>query len=93
MFATLVEDGADADGEPCGGSDLLHRAPGPPMDRADEGEDLGEPGGEVVRRKRLVRAVPDGRSAVVEGAAHYPGTERPDACNALLIRILETHTG
>ncbi|CAL9593829.1 Putative non-heme bromoperoxidase BpoC [Streptomyces sp. enrichment culture] len=37
---------------------------------------------------RLARTVPDGREATVEGAAHYPNMERPDAYNALLARFL-----
>ncbi|MFM9370821.1 alpha/beta fold hydrolase [Streptomyces sp. Da 82-17] len=33
---------------------------------------------------RLVRTVPDGRSATVEGTAHYPNLERPEEFNALV---------
>ncbi|MDI3403732.1 alpha/beta fold hydrolase [Streptomyces cavernicola] len=34
--------------------------------------------------ERLARTVPDGRTATVDGTAHYPNMERPDLFNALV---------
>ncbi|MFE7129833.1 alpha/beta fold hydrolase [Streptomyces sp. NPDC057638] len=38
---------------------------------------------------RLVREVPDGRTAVVERTAHYPNMERPEVFDAILAEFLE----
>lgn len=38
---------------------------------------------------RLVRAVPDGRSARVDGTAHYPNMERPEEFGAALREFLD----
>ncbi|MEU5832828.1 alpha/beta hydrolase [Streptomyces diacarni] len=43
--------------------------------------------------ERLIRAVPEGRTATVERAAHYPGMENPAAYNAHLRTFLEQVTG
>ncbi|WP_432097492.1 alpha/beta fold hydrolase [Streptomyces sp. bgisy100] len=43
--------------------------------------------------ERLIRAVADGRAVTVEGAAHYPGMERPDAFNEILAAFLGTLPG
>ncbi|CAL9357525.1 Pimeloyl-[acyl-carrier protein] methyl ester esterase [Streptomyces sp. enrichment culture] len=39
---------------------------------------------------RLVRSVPGARAVTVDGAAHYPGMERPDVYNALVSEFLRT---
>lgn len=39
--------------------------------------------------ERLVRTVADGRAATVEGTAHYPNMERPDAFDAILRDFLQ----
>ena len=38
--------------------------------------------------ERLVRLVPGGRAATVEGTAHYPNMERPDAFDAIVQEFL-----
>ncbi|MFB7185061.1 alpha/beta fold hydrolase [Streptomyces sp. NPDC056230] len=40
--------------------------------------------------RRLVRTVADGRAAIVEGAAHYPNMERPEAFDEILGGFLES---
>ncbi|MGW1101481.1 alpha/beta fold hydrolase [Streptomyces sp. NPDC002540] len=40
--------------------------------------------------RRLVRTVADGRVAIVEGAAHYPNMERPEAFDEILGGFLES---
>ncbi|MGA4838378.1 alpha/beta fold hydrolase [Streptomyces sp. G45] len=40
--------------------------------------------------ERLARTVPDGRAATVEGTAHYPNMERPEAFDALLEDFLRS---
>ncbi|MGI5274562.1 alpha/beta fold hydrolase [Nonomuraea sp. CA-218870] len=39
---------------------------------------------------RLIDAVPDGRARAVDGAAHYPNMERPNAFNAIIDDFLRT---
>jgi pimeloyl-ACP methyl ester carboxylesterase len=43
--------------------------------------------------ERLVRTVTDGRTAVVEGTAHYPNMERPGTFNAILRDFLRSLGG
>ncbi|MCX5343004.1 alpha/beta fold hydrolase [Streptomyces atratus] len=40
--------------------------------------------------ERLIRTVPDGRAMSIEGTAHFPNVERPDAFNAALEDFLRT---
>ncbi|MEV5311093.1 alpha/beta hydrolase [Streptomyces sp. NPDC052610] len=39
---------------------------------------------------RLVRSVPGARAVTVDGAAHYPGMERPAVYNAFVSEFLRT---
>jgi 2-succinyl-6-hydroxy-2,4-cyclohexadiene-1-carboxylate synthase len=41
--------------------------------------------------RRLAAAVPNGRSAVVEGAGHAPQLQRPEAVASLLVEFLDEH--
>jgi pimeloyl-ACP methyl ester carboxylesterase len=41
--------------------------------------------------RRLAAEVPDGRWAGIDGAAHYPSMERPDAFTGLLREFLAEH--
>ncbi|GAA2882663.1 alpha/beta hydrolase [Nonomuraea rubra] len=43
--------------------------------------------------ERLVRAVADGRSVSIEGAAHYPNMERPEVYNKILEEFLDRLRG
>ncbi|GAB7065626.1 alpha/beta hydrolase [Streptomyces mexicanus] len=43
--------------------------------------------------ERLVRTVPHGRATAVEGTAHYPNMERPDAFNAIVQEFLHSAVG
>ncbi|MGW8066125.1 alpha/beta fold hydrolase [Streptomyces ziwulingensis] len=42
----------------------------------------------IAEAERLARTVPDGRSVTVEGVAHYPNLERPEAFNEILVDFL-----
>ena len=42
--------------------------------------------------ERLVSLIPDGRTTVVEGTAHYPNPERPDDFQQTLLEFLITQT-
>ncbi len=42
--------------------------------------------------ERLVSLVPDGRTTVIEGTAHYPNLERPDAFQQALLAFLTAKT-
>ncbi|MEU5754689.1 alpha/beta fold hydrolase [Streptomyces sp. NPDC047829] len=42
----------------------------------------------IAEAERLARTVPEGRSATVEGAAHYPNMERPEAFDEILLDFL-----
>ncbi len=42
--------------------------------------------------ERLVSLVPDGRTTVVEGTAHYPNLERPGAFQQALLEFLTAQT-
>ncbi|MFE0514292.1 alpha/beta fold hydrolase, partial [Streptomyces sp. NPDC058964] len=42
----------------------------------------------IAEAERLARTVPDGRSVVVEGTAHYPNMERPETYNEIVSGFL-----
>ncbi|MEV6120611.1 alpha/beta hydrolase [Streptomyces sp. NPDC052077] len=42
----------------------------------------------IAEAERLARTVPGGRSARVDGAAHYPNMERPDVFNGIVLDFL-----
>lgn len=47
----------------------------------------------VAMAERLARSVADGRTATVEGCAHYPNMERPEAFNDILQGFLDEVAG
>ncbi|WP_185832578.1 alpha/beta fold hydrolase [Streptomyces sp. WAC 04229] len=44
----------------------------------------------IAEAERLARTVPDGRSTLVEGAAHYPNMERPEVFDEIVTGFLRT---
>lgn len=62
-----------------------HRIPVPVLVVEGAGDKLLPPGWAA----EIAAQIPDGRSAVVEGAGHCPQIEQPDALNALLLDFLK----
>ncbi|WP_171990719.1 alpha/beta fold hydrolase [Streptomyces sp. JHA26] len=42
----------------------------------------------IAEAERLARTVPDGRSVIIEGVAHYPNMERPEEFNRIVLDFL-----